>query len=124
MSDYDWLVPVPLHPVRQRARGFNQSALLAEYVLPTFPHARLNENLRRIRPTRTQSRLTPEQRRNNVRGAFAVSDDSLSGSRVLLIDDVVTTAGTVIECARVLRLAGVARVDVFSAAISAPRTEM
>lgn len=121
---YDDLVPVPLHTVRQRARGFNQSRLLAERLLPDFSNARLNECLKRIRPTRTQSRLTPEQRRNNVRGAFAVMDDSIQGRRILLIDDVVTTAGTVVECARVLRLAGAAQVDVFAAAISAPKTKL
>lgn len=122
-SEYQMLVPVPLHRVRQRARGFNQAALLAELLVPVFPDATLNTQLQRIRPTRTQSRLSPEQRRNNLRGAFAVSGQDLQGATVLLVDDVVTTAGTVSECARVLLLAGAGRVDVFAAALSTRRID-
>lgn len=122
-EDYRFLVPVPLHRVRQRARGFNQSTLLAEAILPAFPKAGLNTQLQRIRPTRTQSRLKPEERRKNLRGAFAVTGDDLGGATVLLVDDVVTTAGTVSECARVLLLAGAGRVDVFAAALSTRRID-
>jgi ComF family protein len=121
VETYDALVPVPLHRVRQRARGFNQSSLIARELLESFPNAVLDERLQRIRPTRTQSRLSPEQRRSNVRGAFAVAGEGFEGKRVLLVDDVVTTAGTVSECARVLMLAGAVQVDVFAAAISVPR---
>jgi ComF family protein len=118
-EEYQLLVPVPLHRVRQRSRGFNQAALLAEGLLPAFPGAALNTQLQRIRPTRTQSRLKPEERRKNLRGAFAVLGEELHGANVLLVDDVVTTAGTVSECARVLLMAGAGRVDVFAAALSA-----
>jgi len=122
LGEYGALVPVPLHRVRQRARGFNQSALLAEELARLFPGMTVDASLRRIRPTRTQSRLTREERLANVRGAFAVEGDTLAGKRVLLIDDVITTAGTVTECARVLKRAGAESVDVFAVALSAPRT--
>ncbi|HNT87705.1 MAG TPA: ComF family protein, partial [Candidatus Hydrogenedentes bacterium] len=102
---YDLVVPVPLHRVRHRLRGYNQSFLLAERVLPVFPRARLDTSLKRIRPTRTQSRLDEKQRRANVRGAFAVLGDACGGKRVLLVDDVVTTNSTVTECAATLRRA-------------------
>ena len=117
---YDALIPVPLHRVRERQRGFNQSRLLARGLLQTFPGARLDESLRRVRPTRVQSRLESESaRRANVRGAFAVVDgEDLMGSTVLLVDDVVTTGHTVRECAAVLRRAGVAEVDIFAAALA------
>lgn len=115
---YDRLVPVPLHPVRQRERGFNQSLLLAEAALPAFSGAEIDQSLHRIRPTRVQSRLSAAERRANVRGAFAVLGDELKGARVLLIDDVVTTTGTVTECARALRRGGAASVDVFAAAMA------
>jgi ComF family protein len=118
-NGYDAIVPVPLHTVRRRARGYNQSELLAREVLPVFPNASLDLSLARIRPTRTQSRLKDARdRRGNMQGAFAVSGDSLNGKRVLLIDDVVTTSTTVSECARALRLAGAKEVDVLCAALA------
>jgi ComF family protein len=117
---YDYLVPVPLHKVRERDRGFNQSRLLAQTVLAAFPKARLDESLRRIRPTRVQSRLTsPAERRANVKGAFAVQGDHLAGKTVLLIDDVVTSGGTITECAAALRRAQAAAIDVLAAALVA-----
>lgn len=119
-DDYDCLVPVPLHKVRERARGFNQSRLLAHHILPLFPKARLDESLRRIRPTRVQSKArNRHERRANVVGAFAVEGDRLAGKTVLLVDDVVTTGVTTAECAAALKRAGVATVDVFAAALVA-----
>lgn len=116
---YDLIVPVPLHRVRERDRGFNQSRLLAETLLDTFPKAVLDDSLRRIRPTRTQSRLKGDERQSNVRGAFAVLGDTCAGKTILLIDDVVTTCGTVTECARALRRAGASTVDVLAVALAA-----
>lgn len=121
---YSRIVPVPLHRVRQRERGFNQSALLAEEALSVFDGAKLDTTLKRIRPTRVQSRLEPQDRRGNVRGAFAVDGPDFPGESLLLIDDVVTTGGTVSECARVLRKAGASRVDVLAVALSAPGQRM
>ena len=116
---YDFIIPVPLHKVRERDRGFNQSRLLAQEILPLFPNAVLDESLKRIRPTRIQSRLQDhEERRKNVVGAFAVVGDLLAGKRILLIDDVVTTGGTVEECATALHRAHVASVDIFAAALA------
>ncbi|HPO17451.1 MAG TPA: ComF family protein [Candidatus Hydrogenedentes bacterium] len=115
---YDVLVPVPLHRVRERSRGYNQSRLLAQGVLGEFSGASLDESLRRIRPTRTQSLLTGPVREANIRGAFAVMGYSLTGKGVLLVDDVVTTGGTVQECARVLHRAGVKWVDVLAVALT------
>lgn len=117
---YDFVVPVPLHRVRERDRGYNQSRLLAEALTQTFPRTRLNDSLKRIRPTQVQSQAAnPAARRANVVGAFAVLGESLfEGSTVLLIDDVVTTAGTVSECAAALKRAGAAQVDVLAAALA------
>lgn len=115
---YDAIVPVPLHRVRERSRGFNQSALLAEAVAPVFRNAKVDTHLRRIRPTRTQSTISDRTlRRNNVKGAFAVDRAvSFRGETVLLIDDVVTSGGTVGECARALLHAEAAAVDVLAVA--------
>ncbi|MBX7257402.1 MAG: double zinc ribbon domain-containing protein [Candidatus Hydrogenedentes bacterium] len=119
---YQFVIPVPLYKVRLRERGYNQSALLAREVMSCFPNARLDESLKRIRPTLVQSRLTdPAQRRDNVRGAFAVDNAAhLQEAAVVLVDDVVTTGGTVHECAETLRRAGVASVDVVAAALALP----
>lgn len=123
-DSYTRIMPVPLHKVRERERGFNQSDLLAREILPAFPNATLDTNLQRIRPTLTQSRLKGDVRHSNVRGAFAYIGDDLRGARVLLIDDVVTTAGTVTECARVLKKAGASRIDVLAAAMAVPHVDL
>lgn len=115
---YQFIVPVPLHKVRLRTRGYNQSTLLAQEIAPAFPNASVDESLKRIRPTRTQSTLKEGDRRANVRGAFAVEGAPYKGANVLLIDDVVTSAGTVTECAKALKRSGAARVDVFATALA------
>jgi len=119
-SEIQAIVPVPLDRVRRRERGFNQARLLVRAILPAFRKATADESLKRIRPTRVQSRLTdPKERQANVAGAFAVeSGEHLQGKTVLLVDDVVTTAVTVSECATVLREAGAAAVDVLAVALA------
>lgn len=103
----DVLCAVPLHPLRRLARGYNQSALVAE---SAAQHLRLPYRvvLRRTRSTRQQARLGAEARGHNVAGAFRSAP--LSGERVLLIDDVVTSGATVTECALALLAAGAGRV--------------
>ena len=110
----DLLVPVPLHPRRLKARGFNQALLLAQ----AFPEAQISrEALVRVRHTLPQLRLNPKERRDNVRGAFATPDPALvKGKHVLLVDDLYTTGATVRECARVLRRAGARRVEILTVA--------
>ena len=104
---WDFIVPVPLHCLKQREREFNQAGRLATHlsVAAGIPlHSRL---LRRIRPTATQTLLTRQQRAANMRGAFAVRPGiSLHGARVVLVDDVFTTGATTSACAEVLLAAG------------------
>ncbi len=123
---YTDIVPVPLHKVRLRERGYNQAELLAREVAREFPHAALNQNLHRIRPTRVQSRLrNATERISNVAGAFAVPREAdFTGRTVLLVDDVVTTGGTVAECARALKRAGAETVDVLAAALPVDETDI
>jgi ComF family protein len=110
----DLVAPVPLHPRRLKARGFNQAWLLAQ-AFSEAPLAR--EALVRRRHTAPQVGLNPKQRLDNVRGAFAVPDPALvTGKKVLLVDDLYTTGATVKECARVLRRAGARRVEVLTVA--------
>jgi competence protein ComFC len=112
----DAIVPVPLHPRRQRERGFNQAAALCPLLgtvagLPTWPA------LRRVRFTETQTHFSRAERLRNLRGAFAaVARWPVAGAHLLLVDDVFTTGSTVDECARVLRQAGAASVRVVTVA--------
>jgi ComF family protein len=109
------VVPVPLHVRRVRQRGFNHSELIARAALkqaPTEDRLVLHTNiLERRRDTQSQTGLTRHQRRENIRGAFAVAKpEALSGREVLVVDDVFTTGTTVSECARVLLRAGASKV--------------
>lgn len=108
------LIPVPLHPRRLKHRGFNQALLLAQ-AFPELPLAR--EALLRVRHTVPQVQLNLKERRDNVKGAFAVPDPALvKGKNLLLVDDLYTTGATARECARVLSRAGAARVEVLTVA--------
>lgn len=102
------LVPVPLHIERRKARGYNQSELLA-HELSKLTGWRVVKGLERIRETRSQVGLSAQERRQNIQGAFAWHDDAVP-QRVLLIDDVCTSGATLSECAVALRNAGVEEV--------------
>jgi ComF family protein len=115
------VIPVPLFKSRRRQRGFNQAELIARAALKFHPgDDRLQlraDVLLRTRDTQSQIGLTSHQRRENMRGAFAVaSPKEVTGRSVLLVDDVYTTGTTATECARVLRRAGASRVWVATAA--------
>jgi ComF family protein len=103
------LVPVPLAPRRLRQRGFNQSERLAQALSRRWHLPVWGEVLSRTHFTASQTRLTQEQRLQNVASAFNVPRDSarLRGTHVVLVDDVVTTAATMNACAAVLFAAGV-----------------
>lgn len=113
--DVTALVPVPLGRPRQRERGFNQAALLAERLAPALGVAVRPRWLARVRDTQPQSDLGAAERHANVRGAFAARAE-VAGRHVVVVDDVLTTGATVTECARALRAAGAARVGVVAVA--------
>ena len=115
------VIPVPLHASKHRQRGFNQSELIARAALKLHPAAldvKPNTSaLVRQKNTGSQTGMTPAQRRENMRGAFAVArPDDVRGRDILLIDDVLTTGTTASECARTLRRAGAQRVFVATVA--------
>ena len=114
------VIPVPLHPQRLRQRSYNQALELARPLSRALALPLRVDLLHRIRATPPQSELDAAARRRNVRGAFAINADAPLPEHVALIDDVMTTGATVSECARVLRQAGVARVDLWLVA-RAPR---
>lgn len=115
----DLLVPVPLHRWRLFRRRYNQAALLALAVGRATGVRVVPDLLVRRRQTPTQGGLDRDGRRRNVAGAFALGRGgtaAVTGRRVVLVDDVLTTGATVSECARVLLRAGAAGVDVLTLA--------
>jgi ComF family protein len=122
LADADAVVPVPLHSWKRIQRGFNQSADLARALgLPVYCA------LRRSRATRTQTGLTPAQRRRNVAGAFVLAAwpwraprAAIAGRTLVLVDDVTTTGATLDACARVLKRAGAREVRTLTLARALP----
>jgi len=116
-GNWDLIVPVPLHPLKQREREFNQAERLALALGGATDIPVNTKLLRRVEPTRTQTLLSREQRAANVRNAFAMRRACrLHGERVVLVDDVLTTGATTSACARVLRAAGADEVCVWTVA--------
>jgi ComF family protein len=117
---WDFIVPVPLFPVKKREREFNQAERLAARLgraMKIPVNARL---LRRVKPTMTQTRLTRQQRAENVHGAFAFcGGKKLAGEKIVLLDDVLTTGATTNACARALRRAGAGEICVWTVARAA-----
>jgi len=111
----DALVPVPLAPGRERERGFNQARLLGERLATRLAVPVRSRWLLRARPTRPQSDLGAQERRDNVRDAFRAVPD-VAGRHLVVVDDVLTTGATAGECARALREAGAHRVGVLTVA--------
>jgi ComF family protein len=116
-----FVIPVPLYAGKFRQRGFNQSELIAKAALKLNSakgKLKLRDRiLERRRETQSHIGQTRHQRRENMRGAFAVAKpEQVSGHEFLLVDDVFTTGTTVSECARVLRHAGASKVWVATVA--------
>ncbi|HUT75168.1 MAG TPA: ComF family protein [Armatimonadota bacterium] len=109
------IVPVPLHPVRARERGFNQAELLCGPLARRAGAPIAIHCLQRVKLNPPQVAVPAKLRRANVRGAFAVTDAAaVDGRTVLVFDDVWTTGATLVECARMLRRAGAAEVYLLS----------
>jgi ComF family protein len=127
LADADALIPVPLHWRRLWARRFNQSAALAEAVSAVSGVPVIHTALKRIKATAHQVGLSQSERSINVQGAFRLSDEGrmkVTGRRLVLIDDVLTSGATVDACTRALLRAGAANVDVlvFARVVAAART--
>jgi len=104
----DVLIPIPLHGVKFRERGFNQAETIAQGVSEITGIPVRTDILRRIRYTQTQTKLDQEQRKKNVEDAFSVSGATnvTTGGTVILVDDVITTGATIVAAAQALRTRG------------------
>jgi ComF family protein len=109
------IVPVPLSERRFRERGYNQSMEIARWLHRPLGVPVRRDVLKRARHTDEQTRLSAKERRRNVRNAFAVMCP-VRNERIVVLDDVITTASTVNEIARSLRKAGAAYIEVWAAA--------
>jgi ComF family protein len=108
--DVDVVIPVPLHRDKMRRRGYNQSELLSLAFGERVGLEVRSDIVKRWRATRSQIGLSPEERQENVSGAFICAEGPVRGARVALIDDVLTTGATMSACARALREAGASEV--------------
>jgi ComF family protein len=108
-KEFDIIVPVPLHRLREREREFNQSDLLAARLVKHLG-CPVKNLLKRTRATAPQAGLSREERMQNLEGAFEVKKNPLAGASLLLVDDVTTTGATLEACAAVLMEAGAAEV--------------
>lgn len=118
-EDYDVIIPIPIHHARKRERGFNQSDVLAQAIsMPTNIPVDYT-SLIRTKYTYSQAKLAKEERKENLVNKFEIVNTSpIENKRVLLIDDVITTATTANHCAEKLLKAGARRVDLAVIAVS------
>lgn len=117
-AEWDAIVPVPLHAVRMRRRSYNQSERFAAGLAAELHIPVVNSALVREHATETQTRKDRAHRWHNMQQAFELRHPQhVAGRRLLLVDDVVTTGATVEACARALKRAGAARVDVLALAL-------
>lgn len=111
----DLVVPVPISQANLLHRGFNQAEILASYVSRAIKVRMIPDLLVRVKETPSQRELSKQEREENLKSAFVVSDaNKVRGKNVLLVDDVYTTGSTVRECAQVLLDAGANRVSVIT----------
>jgi len=113
--EFDLVIPMPLHPLREFKRGYNQAYLIAKH-MKSYRDKLQSQILLRRKMTKPQTELNKQQRKQNMKQAF-VCNGNVEGMKVLLIDDVVTTGCTVNQAAKVLMEAGASAVYVAAVAI-------
>ena len=119
-NKYDIIISVPMHIVRQKERGYNQSELIAEKIAEHIGIPLMQNALTKNKPIERQSKLNKQQRNQNVKDVFVILNDlDIDGKTVLLIDDIITTGATVNECSKALIKAGAK--EVFVATVAAGR---
>lgn len=116
---YDAIIPVPLHKIRLRERGYNQSEVIATTLSEKLHTPVKNELLLRTRHTASQTTFSKKERDKNVKDAF-YCPNTITDKKILLVDDVITTGSTAEACLRCLKNAGVDQVNIFTIAHPPP----
>ncbi len=119
--EVDIIIPVPLHRIKLRERGYNQSEYIARGIASVIGKPVRTDIVRRIRHTQTQTKLSLEERRKNMENAFKMipgASKILSGKKCLLVDDIITTGATTNSCAGGILTAGAKTIIVASAALA------
>lgn len=116
----DYVIPVPIHAVRLRQRGFNQALEIGRYLCKQTSSTLLLDACSRSRDTVSQTELPWRKRQKNVRGAFACQQD-LTGKHVAIVDDVMTSGATLNELSKVLRRQGAVAISIWVVARAIPR---
>jgi len=117
----DIIIPVPLHRIKHRERGYNQSEFIAQGIALVIGKPVVLNAVRRKRYTQTQTKLNHEERRQNMKDAFEVdrrASSQLKGKNCLLVDDIITTGATMNSCARRILAAGATSIIAASAALA------
>ncbi|MEN3045542.1 MAG: ComF family protein [Candidatus Hydrothermales bacterium] len=112
VPEFDIITFVPLHPSRERERGFNQNEIILDKLSKQIKTKYKKDILIRIKPTKSQAKIEVlEKRRKNVENAFRVLlSEEIKDKRILILDDVFTTGSTIEECAKVLKQKGASKV--------------
>jgi ComF family protein len=118
----DALVAMPLHPARLKQRGFNQAQELGRHLARQISVPLLHDACERIRDTPPQADLKLKDRQRNLRGAFAASTKKVTGKRIAIVDDVMTTGSSLDELAKALAKAGAVQVECWVIARALPST--
>jgi ComF family protein len=117
LPNADLIISVPLHKKKKKLRGYNQSDLLAAGFSKATGIPWTGTALERIRHTATQTGKSKTERRENVKGVFAVKED-ISAKNIIIMDDVLTTGATLEECAEILKTAGCRKFYIMTIALA------
>ena len=120
----DLLIPIPLHPDKEKLRGYNQAVLISQYLSSSLDIQICRHVLRKTRSTKSQAGLNKNERIRNLKNSFNIDRKELiSTKHIALIDDVVTTKATVELCSKLLLASGASRVDIWCLART-PKVEI
>ncbi|MFR2196198.1 MAG: ComF family protein [Clostridia bacterium] len=114
---YDIIIPVPISKKRNKERGYNQSFLIAREIAKNEKVKLKNNVISKVKNNNTQSKLNKEERAENVKNVYKITNNKeIIDKNILLIDDIFTTGATLNECSKMLKQAGTKKVDVLTIA--------